>query len=196
MVDHDHAPAQRLDVGHVVAREQHGRAGAPVVAGQELADAPLHGHVDADRRLVQEQHLRLVHQRDRELRLHALAEREVAHRTLQQVRQIEQRDQLVERAPVAPGLDAVDRAVALERVGDRDVPDELVALAHHQRDAAQEVAFARPRLEAEHARAARARIEQAREHLERGRLAGAVRAEEADDFAGRDFEVDRADRDH
>ena len=58
VVDHDHALAQRLHVGHVVAGQQHGRAAAGVVLGQERPDPLLHGHVEPDGRLVQEQHLR------------------------------------------------------------------------------------------------------------------------------------------
>src|SRR5262249_6813510 len=42
-------------------------------------------------------------------------------------------------------------------------------------------------------RAAR-RLEQRRQHPDRGRLAGAVRAEEAEELAGTDVEVDRVDR--
>ena len=47
---------------------------------------------------------------------------------------------------------------------------------------------------AEHPRLARGRVEQPGEHLQRRRLAGAVRAEEADDLAGPDLERDRRRR--
>ena len=46
---------------------------------------------------------------------------------------------------------------------------------------------------AEHPRLAGGRVEEPREHLQRRRLAGAVRAEEADDLAGRDLEGDVVD---
>ena len=49
---------------------------------------------------------------------------------------------------------------------------------------------------AEDARLARGRVEQAGEHLQRRRLAGAVRAEEADDLARLDLERDHVDRTH
>ena len=48
---------------------------------------------------------------------------------------------------------------------------------------------------AEHARFAAGGIEQAGEHLERGGFARAVRAEEADEFAGFDLEADVVHRD-
>jgi len=60
VMDHDHALAQRLDVGHVVAGQQHGGVVPPVVLGDEGADAPLHGHVQPDGRLVEEEHARAV----------------------------------------------------------------------------------------------------------------------------------------
>ena len=95
VVDHDHPLAERLDVGHVVARQEHGRAVAAVVLGHERADALLHRHVEPDRRLVEEQHLRPVEERADDLDLHPLPEREVAHRLADQVADVEQLDQLV-----------------------------------------------------------------------------------------------------
>ena len=89
---------------------------------------------------------------------------------------------------------AVDRADQLERVEGGQVPLELVPVAHHHRDPAQEVALALRRRVAEHPRLARRRVQQARQHLERGGLAGAVGTEEADDLARRDLEADPVDR--
>ena len=97
VVDDDDALAQRLDVSHVVAREQHGRAVASVVLGDERADALLHRHVEADRRLVEEQHLRQVEERADDLDLHPLAEREVPHGLVHEIGDVEQLDQLVPR---------------------------------------------------------------------------------------------------
>ena len=60
----------------------------------------------------------------------------------------------------------------------------------------EEVALALRGDVAEHARLARGRVEQPGEHLQRRRLAGAVRAEEADDLALADLEADVVDRAH
>jgi hypothetical protein len=60
VMDHDHALAQRLHVCHVVARQQDGRAVAAVVLGDERPDPLLHRHVETDRRLVEEEHLRAM----------------------------------------------------------------------------------------------------------------------------------------
>ena len=91
------ALAERLDVGHVVAREQDGRPVACVVLGDERADPLLHRHVEPDRRLVEEEHLRPVQQRADDLDLHPLAERELPHRLAHEIADVEQLDQLVAR---------------------------------------------------------------------------------------------------
>ena len=91
--------AQRLDVGHVVAGQQDRRPVARGVGGDEGADAALGGDVEPERRLVQEEHPRPVQQRAGDLALHPLAEREVADRLAQQLPEVEQLDQLVERRP-------------------------------------------------------------------------------------------------
>src|SRR5437764_1203803 len=43
--DDQHAPAQRLDVAHVMTRQQHGHAAAGVVLAQALLDRHLGDHV-------------------------------------------------------------------------------------------------------------------------------------------------------
>ncbi len=190
------ALAERLDVGHVVARQQHRRAVTPVVLGDERADALLHRHVETDRRLVEEEHLRQVKQRTDDLDLHPLAEREVPHGLVHEIGDVEQLDQLVPRLRELLARQAVDGPVELERVERRQIPLELVAVAHDERDPAQELTLALRGYASEHARLARRRIEQAGEHLQRRRLAGTVRAEEADHLARPDVERDAVDRAH
>ena len=92
--------------------------------------------------------------------------------------------------------DPVDRPVQLVRVERGQVPLQLVPVPHDERDPAQEATLPLRRDEAEHVRLPSARIEQAGEHLERGRLPGAVRAEEADDLARRNVERDLVDGTH
>ena len=128
MVDDDHPAAERDDVRHVVARQQHGRAVAPVVVGDERPDAFLHRHVEPDRRLVEEQNLRSVEERADDLDLHPLAQRQVAHGLAHEVADVEQLDQLVAHRGEVRAVDAIDRAVELERVERRQVPLQLVAV--------------------------------------------------------------------
>jgi len=70
---------------------------------------------------------------------------------------------------------------------------ELVPIAHHERHPPQVVALALGRHVAEHRHLAAGGVEQAGEHLQRRRLARAVRAEEADDLARLDLERDAVD---
>src|SRR5207249_11217487 len=61
---------------------------------QEAADRLLGGDVEAQRGLIEEQERRAMQQRVGELALHALAQRQLAHRLLQYVAELEQVDQL------------------------------------------------------------------------------------------------------
>ena len=87
----------------------------------------------------------------------------------------------------------VDFAVKLERIGGRQVPPELVLLAHDERELPAEGVGPVPRRVAEHAGRAAGRVDEAGEHLEGGGLAGPVRPEERDHFAGFDGEADAVD---
>ena len=94
-MDDDHPLAQRLDIRHIVAGQQDGRARAAVVFGDELADAALHGHIQTDGGFVEEQDFGPVQQRPDDLHFHPFAQRKVADRLFYQVFQVEQLDELV-----------------------------------------------------------------------------------------------------
>ena len=132
MVDDDDPLGQRFDVGHVVAGQEHGRVVAGGILGDEPANAALRRDVQPQRRLVQEEHPRPVQQRPGQLALHPLAEGEIAHRLGQKRPQVEQLAQLVSRLAELGLGDAIDGSIELERVGNRNVPDKLVTLPHHQ----------------------------------------------------------------
>ena len=107
-MDDDDALAERLDVGHVVARQHDRRLVALAVGRDELAKPLLHRDVEADRRLVEEDHRRPVEERPDDLHLHALAERQLPHRLAHEVTDLEQLDQLVPRLEELLAWDAVD----------------------------------------------------------------------------------------
>eukprot|EP01035_Chromulina_nebulosa_P005668 gene5668-7692_t len=69
-VDHDHAFAEFLDVGHVVAREENRDAMFAVILAEELADGALRDDVEADGGFVEEEDARAVEERGDELHLH------------------------------------------------------------------------------------------------------------------------------
>src|SRR2546423_5978727 len=92
-------------------RREHDRdAKLPVGRAQEGADAVLDQHVQADRRLVEEQHLGLVQERQRDLAAHPLPERELAHGEALELADAQK--VLAEREPAMEALrrDAVDVA--------------------------------------------------------------------------------------
>ena len=101
VVDHDHPVAERLDVLEVVGGEHQGGAALGVERAQELAQPTLADHVEADRRLVEVEHLRVVQQRRGDVAAHPLAEAELAHRGVELVAEVEQLDEAVEVVAVA-----------------------------------------------------------------------------------------------
>ena len=128
-----------------------------------------------------------------DLDLHPLAERKLSDGLAHEVAHVEQRDQLVPQREEVRTRDLVDRAVELEGVERRQVPLQLVPVAHDERDPAQEVALALRGDVPEDACLPAGHVEETGQHLEGRRLAGAVRAEEADDLAGLDLERDAVD---
>src|SRR5690606_33784547 len=85
LVDDDDPRAERRHVVHVVAGEQDRGALPLVVGADEAPDRGLHGDVQTDGGLVQEEDLRSVEERRRELALHAFSERELAGRLVQKI---------------------------------------------------------------------------------------------------------------
>ena len=79
--------------------------------------------------------------------------------------------------------DAVDVAEELQAFDDWEVPPELGALAEHRADAGDVADAVAPGDGAAYFAVAAGRFEDAAEDFERGRLAGAVRAEEAEELA-------------
>ena len=81
----------------------------------------------------------------------------------------------------------------LEAVGRRQIPPELVLLAHDQRELAAERVGPLPGHEIENAGLSAGRVDQAREHLQGRGLPRAVGTEERDHLAGLDREADPID---
>ena len=194
MVDHEQPVAEPLDVAEVVRRQEHRHAALTVDLDEEVAHALLRHDVEADRRLVEEEQLRLVQHRRRQLAADALSERELAYRRLQERVEIEYLAKALETRAIAPGRHAVDMAQELERVDQRQVPPQLHALSEHRADAFRELDPPARRLEPCHRDSTGRGHEDAGQHLDRGRLAGAIRAEVAEQLAALDAERDVLDR--
>ena len=116
VVDHEQPRAQPLDVVEVVRRQQHGHAALGVDLGEELPHSLLRHDVEADRRLVEEEDLRVVQHRGGQLAAHALAERELPHRRARKSSSSSSSRKRSRFAPVAVVRDPVDVAQQLERV--------------------------------------------------------------------------------
>src|SRR5262249_49796639 len=151
---------------------------------------------EADRRLVEEEHLRAVNERRGELALHALAERELPRGLADEGPELEELGQLGDRLLELRARDVVDRAVVFERLSGRQIPDELLLLPEDEHDALQERVLAPLRIVAVDFHVAARRVQEAGEDLERRRLSRAVGAEEADALAALDVERHAVDRDH
>src|SRR5215211_1172519 len=193
VVDDKHPLAEALDVGEVVRREENRHAALAVHLSQKVADPCLRDHVEADRRLVEEQDLRVVQHRRRELATHALAERKLPDGRGQERRHLQPLDEGVEVAAVAVGRHAVDVAEQLEGVLERQVPPQLDALAEDNADPARELDPLPRRLDAGHAYPTAARDEDPGQHLHRGRLPRAVGADIAHHRASLDRKADTVD---
>ncbi len=151
MIDDDGPLAEGLHVLHVVTGEEHRDLALGLIELEEVLHAALGHDVQANRRLVQQQHLRAVQEGGDQLHSHSLAQRQFAHRLADELPHFEQARQLVEPALEDGRLDPVDFPVQAERFLRRQIPPELVLLAHHQRKAAAKRVVALPGRVAQHA---------------------------------------------
>src|SRR5205085_11844814 len=114
-----------LDVGDVVAREEHRRRPLLVEADEEFAEALLAEQIEADGRLVEKENVGLVEQTGREFATHALAERQAAHGLREQVYGFEQLAEFADAARQLRVVDVVDRREHPERLERRQLKPEL-----------------------------------------------------------------------
>ena len=99
-------------------------------------DVPLGQHVQAEGRLVEEEDLRLVQQRQRQLGAHALAQAQLARQAAGRTRRARAARARSRSCVVASARDIPDDALPLEAGRDRVVPPELGALAEDDADPA------------------------------------------------------------
>ena len=142
--------------------------------------------VEAGRRLVEEDELGVADERDAEVEPALLAARERLHPRVALLVQADEVDHLVDVA--RPLVVAGEHPVDLAHVS----TGQSSRLLEHDADPLAERALGRARVEAEHADLARVALPVALEDLDRRRLAGAVRAEQAEDLADGHLEVDAA----
>jgi hypothetical protein len=149
--------------------------------------APAGARVEAGGGLVEEQHLGVADQAEREVEAPLLPARERAHARVALVGELDQLQQLVHGARAL-----VPAAVHLEHLGHGELGLEPAGLQHDAEAVAQR-ALAAGGVGAEHAHRAGVGQAVALEDLDRRGLARAVGAEEAEHLAGGDVEADAAD---
>ena len=148
--------------------------------------------IDAAGRLVEEDDARLVEQRDRERQLLPPAERDRADELIGGVLEPEAREHPAGAVADVAIAQVVDAAVERDVLADGEVLVEREALAHVADVALDALGLAGDVVSGD-GRAAGGGREQTGQHPDRGGLAGAVRAEEAEHLAGADVEGDAVD---
>ena len=150
VVDDDGPLGDVLDVGDVVRRQEDRGALLLVEPDQQLAEALLGQQVEADGRLVEEQDLGLVQQARGQLAAHPLAERQVAHRLVEQVGGVEQLAQLGDAALLGGAVEPVDGGQHPVRLARRQLEPQQRPLPEQRADARGQAPAVLPRHDAEH----------------------------------------------
>ena len=182
-----------LRLVHVV-RGHEDRRSLRLLQGADVApDRAARLRVEADGRLVEEQHARRMQQPAGDLQppLHAAGERQ--DRVVAAVGEADHLEHLIRPGRDGGRVDPIQLGVEPEvlRGGHLHVQRRVL---EDQADVAAHVVAPADDVEAADARDPGRGLGQRAEHVDRGALAGAVRAEEAEDLARRDGERDAADR--
>ena len=191
--DHGDPVAERVGLEHVVGRQQHGLARLGQ-RGDQRAQLACADRIDPDRRLVEEEHRRVVQEAARDVQPLPHPAAVALDPLLLAALQADEVEQLVDAGPLAAGLDGVELGEVAQVVETREPLVEAALAPEHVADPLADPARVLDDVPAEHARAARRRDQQRDQHLDRRRLAGAVRAEQAEELALADREADPSDR--
>src|SRR5579875_655468 len=122
--------------------------------------------------------------------LHALTQRERAHRLGEQRAHIQQIKEFILGMSELAWWHAVDFSQDAERIERRNIPQHLALIAQYHADTPEIFGPTLPGNEAVNRNFARRWIEQARKHFQRSRFARAIRAEKADDLSCLNRETD------
>src|ERR1035437_317510 len=183
------ALAHLLGLLEDVSREND-RLALPLELREEVLHEDDDHRIEAGKRLVADEHFRVVHERAEELHLllHALAQ--LLGLLLEPRAKIHRIDPRREALDGRVLVDPLDRGEEEELVDDLHLPVEA-ALFGQVPDALLELVV---HLLAEDADLARVRLRDVHDHADGRRLPGAVRAEQAECRAVRDLEVEMIDR--
>ena len=187
LVDDGHAVAELLGLLDVVGGEQDGALLAAEVLHQ-LVNLQARLRIEAGRRLVEEQHLRIVEEREGQRQALLLAAGKLR----------------IQRLALFPELQALEELAAVDgaRVEAREKVHGLADLhlvleprgLEADADAVLHLAGLHLRIEAEHRHPAAGARAKPLEDFDRGGFSGAVRPEQSEHFAGAHVEVDALHR--
>src|SRR6059036_3496169 len=189
---HHRQPLALFRLVHVVRRheDRRHRPGEVVDRAPEPASG---GGIHAGGGLIEKQQRRLVDQRARQRKSLPPAARELPRELAEPIAQREEGNDVGQARPRRAPPQAVNPRVEIEILGDRQVlvypdllshvPDPLLDLLGRDGD-----------VESRDQRRPGGRLEQPAQHADRRRLAGAVRTEQAEDFARLDAEGEGIDR--
>ena len=192
LVHDDEVVAQLLRLVHVVGRDDQRRP-APLQLVEALPQQVPRLRVEAGRRLVQDDQLRLVDERagDRQAPLHAAGQR--LDLVLGALVELDELEQLVGALAGDVAGDVEVARVHLEVLAHRQLGVEVVDLRHHAQ-LRLDLARLGARIHADHAELALGDRAGARDHPHRARLARPVRPQEPERPARMHVEVDAVDR--
>ncbi len=187
MIDDGHAVAEAFGLVHVVGGQQDGAALLPE-RPDDVPQLTARLRVEARRRLVEEQHLGIADERARDGEALLLSARELADPDVGLFLERHARDGFVRRDPLA-----IEAAKQRQRFADRELVRELGLLQRDADPLADVVVLPAP-AHAEDFDLAGRRVEQSLDDFDGGRLAGAVRPQQAEALAPLDGEVQAAHR--
>ena len=189
---HDRDAVAELRLVHVVRGHEDRRALGLLQCTDVAPDRAAGLGVEADGRLVEEQHARRVHQAAGDLQAPSHAAGVRLHRRVTAVPEVDHLEHLAHPRRDDLGVDAVELGVQAEVLLGGEVAVERRVLEHEADVPADGVALADD-VEAAHAGGTGRGPGERAQHVDRRALAGAVGAEEAEDLAASDGERDTAD---
>src|SRR5262245_4507211 len=192
MVDDADAVAA-LDLLDIVGRDDHGELALVAQPVHVLPEPLTRLRVEPDRRLVEEEDARMVNQCPCDLEPPLHPRRQGAHKALAPVGELDEGEHLVDALPSQNRRHAVDEAVEIQVLAERQTIIETRLLEH---DAQVPAAFDRILDDVDAVNPSRAAVgpQDGAEDVQQGCLAGAVRAEQREQLVGLHIEADIVER--
>ena len=189
---HERDAVAALGLVHEVGRDEDGHALIARKIDQQFPEPVPRQRIDARGRLVEDEHLGLVHDGNREREPLANPQRQIRGALIEIILEAESSDQFGDTRLRLPRRQMEQMRMKIEVLPDRQFGVERERL-RHVADAIARTHVARIERLSEQQRLAFARRQQAGQHLHGRGLAAAIRADEAEDLAPLDREAHPVD---